>query len=681
MNLTCITTEFIFSNNIRYIKVSCFDHPRSDYYWHILRYLLLRFLLLLVFLYHARGYTRWRVDRVAFQAHTKPHQQATESPPLFSKWAHAFSLRWIPYLPVAVVYLVARAAWMGLRLAILYSLLAAEHAGTYLIATAKKGVQWSVNHGPEIILTMVIVPTLSVALALWESPALPAAASVIRNKVIPAVVRVALSSLETAQSAATNIIAWMQALDESARAAVTWIAVECVFNPTQALLERVATLGDTFVLIAKVYLHDLAKDAHDLGCVVAKAVAWIWARILKPLGAKLYIFGPKIVGYLADLLLWPALRIILAGMQALSCKVKELYYATAHALEHAELKPLGAKLCTFGLTTVSCLADLLLWPALRVCIRVLCILGMAALVFFGSLLYHPMVLEGMQALSCKVKELCILAPQRFKSVHWPNLWLLRMAVLQFFGDLLCHPIVLDGMQALSCKVEELCILTLQRLKDVHWLNLWQTVMSKATFLYHYLTLALQYIGQGILVLATDVLPGMYNDLTVVLKVAYLVAMRVVDDLVLGVHRSWQAMSEISWTFATNAGATLAWLREVAVPFMKLCESEIQPRLSHVAAVAISHTWTLTEAATKSAPLVASAAEHMWDALLKMVNVIQAILIQVATRTAYPTGGLGERIESLAPQFESLKEQAGCAMDGLVASLSNAMMGWAKGETK
>ncbi|KAF8939666.1 hypothetical protein BGZ58_009065 [Dissophora ornata] len=547
--------------------------------------LLLLVLALFVFFYHAREYPRWRTERIVLQTRTEQPQQqpqtpstaSTAEPPLpASTWPHTFSPRWIPYLPFAVVYLLIKSAWTGLRFLILHSLLAAEHAGVFLIAAVEQGVEWAVNHGPDIIKTSVIAPLHAVALALWESPAVAAVASAIKNTLVPAVVRVALVCQEKALAAATSGIAWMKAAAEPARAAITWIVVECMYNPMQALWARLAILGITFVQTAKIYLHELAKDARDLGWLVAKAAIWIWTRTLKPLGEKLYTFGDMIVSSLAQILPWLALRIY-TGI----------------------LRPVG------------------------------------------------------------------------------------MAVLEGLKIVRSHPTVLAGMQALSCKVKELCLVALQRLESVNWLTLLETVLTKAvTFLYRYTMLTLQQVGRGIQVFAMDVIPNAYKDLLVALEIARPIVAWVVDKFVRGVYPLWQAVSWISWTVISNIQSTLVWLHEKgAVPAMELWKSKIQPGVSYVAAKIVSYTWTLTEAIVKTASMVAAVAAPVWDALLKMVDVVQAMLSLVETRIVHLSGGLGEYVKSLAPQFESFKAQTGRAMDELVDTMSNFMMDWVKKEKR
>ncbi|KAG0366979.1 hypothetical protein BC939DRAFT_442450 [Gamsiella multidivaricata] len=568
------------------------SHPPEH---HPHRWLLLS-VPLLVFLYFAREYPQWRAERLLLQnqsrdknpdttqpnntAATTAESSTTDTSQSLAPWPDKFSARWIPYLPFAVVYLALKALWTGLRFLVLHSLLAAEYLGIFLMGAIEELTTWTFLHGPDFVRNKILAPLHAVAVAVSKSPAVVAIAASIENTLIPAVVRAANSCYSTLSIATVRLITWIRAVAEPARSALEWFAVECIYNPLNALWVRLAVLGNTFLQTAKIYLHELAKDARDLGWVVVKVATWIWARTLQPLGKNLYALGEWAMGALTRFVPWLAQKVY-TGV----------------------LRPTG------------------------------------------------------------------------------------MAVLDGFRILRSHPTFLAGIHALSSKVKEKCTLVLQRLESVNWLVLLETVLTKTfTTLYHYTTIGLQLVGQGIKVFAMDIVPNAYNDLMMALEVARPVVAWVIDKFVKITYPLWQAVSWISWTVYTNSRPTLAWLNQrVVLPSVKLWEARILPGLSYAAMMVLMQTKAATDMILKVAPGIATAIAPVWGAVLKLVEMLQGMLGQMLSQIVYLSGGLGERIQervkSMAPQFEVFKERTGQAMDEVVLTTSNLMMDWVKKEKR
>ncbi|KAF9169286.1 hypothetical protein BGX20_010519 [Mortierella sp. AD010] len=368
-------------------------NPRETNYSHWLTIAT----VLLIYLYFAREYPRWRAQKLlnkqpnpektstVSNGHSSTPDTSPPPHPSSSPWPDKFSLRWIPYLPFAVVYLVVKAIISSLRQLVLNSLFAAENTSFFLKDTTEEAVQWSVNHGPEFIQTKVVVPVHTAAVTAWKSPALTAIRSKIETSVIPTIIQVAASCLQKAQVAAEKIFVWILAQAEPTRIRLEWFAVECVYNPGKAVWARLVILGGTFAHTAKVYLHELAKDARDLAQVSIKLANWIWTRALQPVGGKLYSFGETALDRMIVFFPWLAQNL----------------YTRA-------LRPAGAALIDG----------------------------------FNILRSHPTLLSGIQALSSKVREKLNMVLERLESVNW--LVLLESVLTSIFTSIYYY--ITTGLQ-------------------------------------------------------------------------------------------------------------------------------------------------------------------------------------------------------------------------------------------
>jgi len=324
-----------------------------------------------LFFYNARDYPQWKADRAASEQPQQPaHGDAKkddntstegETTEPSSPWPEKFSVRWIPYLPFAVVYLLAKAAWTGLRFLILHSLFLAEHAGYLLMSAIEEIVQWSVNNGPEFIQNRIITPIQTAAVAFWESPALARIKAAVENTLFPGILRALVSTKTFIIVAAFRLYAWIQRMVEPVTSVMMWFTIQCIITPAKAVWSRLEILGYTFLQTAKIYLHELAKDAVDLGWFVAKAGKWIYARTLRPIGGWIYRGATIAFESLLQFIPWLAQKIY-AGL----------------------VRPV-AKTIRDG---------------------------------FSILRSHPTLLAGLQALSNKVQEKVALALQKLESVNW-----------------------------------------------------------------------------------------------------------------------------------------------------------------------------------------------------------------------------------------------------------------------
>ncbi|KAF9956638.1 hypothetical protein BGZ72_002605 [Mortierella alpina] len=316
---------------------------------------------ILLLLYIARDYPQWKADRQAQHQHTQAASENTtdsaptataraalsNSKPPSSSWPNQFSIRWIPYLPFAVVYLIIKAAWAGLRQLVLHSILAAENLGVHLVAGIEAVVQWCFLQGPDFIKTTVLVPLQSAALQAWHSPAATWVKVTFEERVVPGIVHAVDTTAQVAKRTSLQVVASARRVAEPIGTTLLWIAVEFAYNPAMAIWKRLSLLSRTFVQTAKIYFQELAKDAADLGRVLFRCALWIWSRALEPgvkrfydlcetVAQKLAQFGPWLAYRIYTLLLRPiatsameGFRILrshptlLAGLGALSSRIKE----------------------------------------------------------------------------------------------------------------------------------------------------------------------------------------------------------------------------------------------------------------------------------------------------------------------------------------------------------------------
>ncbi|KAF9198040.1 hypothetical protein BGZ49_001265 [Haplosporangium sp. Z 27] len=363
------------NNTLLVSSITQMDQPQGTNYFRW-------FIILVVFsiyFYFAREYPQWKAKKLLHtpakeekdnqsstlqttptnSTPTSPTTPPTTEPP--SPWPEKFSVRWIPYLPFAVIYLVLKAIISSLRLFVLNSLFAIENTSFFLKDTTEEAVQWSVNHGPEFVQTKVVVPVHTAAVKAWKSPTMEIIKAKMESTVFPSIVRLAISCREKAQVTVEKTVIWLLLQVEPTCIRLEWFAVECVYNPSKAVWARLVIVGRTFAHSAKVYLHELGKDARDLGQVFLKLANWMWTRTLRPLGTKLYILGGHVADKLVVLLPWLA--------QSIYTKV---------------LQPVAA----------------------------------AAVDGFHILRSHPTLLAGLQALSSKAQGKFNVVMQRLESVNW-----------------------------------------------------------------------------------------------------------------------------------------------------------------------------------------------------------------------------------------------------------------------
>ncbi|KAF9575740.1 hypothetical protein EC968_001931 [Mortierella alpina] len=341
---------------------------------------------ILLFLYIARDYPQWKADRQAQTHHTQAVAEKTadsappatppSSEPASSTWPSTFSIRWIPYLPFAVVYLVFKAAWAGLRQLVLHSILAAENLSVHLITVLEAVVQWCFFHGPEFIKTAVLTPIQSAALQAWHSPAATWAKVTLEEKVIPGIVIIAETTVKVAKDAYIQVVASVRRVAEPIGTTLLWIAVEFAYNPVLAIGKRLSLLGHTFLQTAKIYFHELKKDAADLGRLLFRIATWIWSRALEPgvkrfcwlckvVAQKFAQFGTWLAARTYTLLLKPAATLavegfrivrshptLLAGLGALSSRIKEGISKGLERLESVNWLVLLETVLTAAVTSV-----------------------------------------------------------------------------------------------------------------------------------------------------------------------------------------------------------------------------------------------------------------------------------------------------------------------------------------
>ncbi|KAG0287871.1 hypothetical protein BGZ96_008276 [Linnemannia gamsii] len=329
--------------------------------------------MLLLFFSIAREYPEWKALRQKNAEKAADGTKQGDTPPttetatpgsdstVSSPWPKNFSIRWIPYIPFAIVYLVLKALWTGLRLLVLHLILFAEHAGVHLMVVIEKVAQWAVQQGPDFVRISIVAPICSTAVAVWESPAMAKAKTTIEESVIPGIVRISISTHTSLKAVFAKVATWIHTVADPVKFAAIWFAIECLYNPAHAVGSRLATLSHTFLQTAKIYFGELAKDAIDLGKVVGRLGIWIWTRTLTPL--------------------W-------------------------------------TKLCALGNTVVNGLKQFLPWLGRILYTRLFAPVGRAAVEGFRILRSHPTLLAGLQALSSKAQEKCSLALQRLESVNW-----------------------------------------------------------------------------------------------------------------------------------------------------------------------------------------------------------------------------------------------------------------------
>ncbi|KAF9102028.1 hypothetical protein BGX29_005017 [Mortierella sp. GBA35] len=370
------------------------ESPREPYY----RWLIPTAILLLLYSI-AREYPEWKAQRQQ-QQNKKDSKQDTSTDTTTtttadpvpvdstssSPWPSNFSIRWIPYLPFAVVYLVLKALWAGLRLLVLHSILLAEHAGVHLMVAVEKAAQWSVNKGPDFVKARIVAPLCSTGVTLWRSPAMSKVKTTIEHTIVPGVIRISISTHTSIQAVLAKVVTWAHRVADPVKSAAVWFAVECVYNPAQAIGSRLSTLGHTFIQTAKIYLGELAKDAVDLGKLVGRVGVWIWTRTLRPI--------------------W-------------------------------------TKFCAIGNAVASVLIRFLPWLAQTVYTRVFTPVGRAAVDGFRILRSHPTLLAGLQALSSKVQEKCSLGLQKLESVNW--LILLETVLTAAFTNIHHYTVLVFGV--------------------------------------------------------------------------------------------------------------------------------------------------------------------------------------------------------------------------------------------
>ncbi|KAI8584116.1 hypothetical protein K450DRAFT_218227 [Umbelopsis ramanniana AG] len=93
---------------------------------------LLLIAVLIAFLWAARGYPKWRKNRLAVKVTPEKPADASENSDTTNNLSSLLNLKSIPVLPLAAVYIILRAAWDLFCLTVYYSLLACEKLGVRL---------------------------------------------------------------------------------------------------------------------------------------------------------------------------------------------------------------------------------------------------------------------------------------------------------------------------------------------------------------------------------------------------------------------------------------------------------------------------------------------------------------------------------------------------------------------
>ncbi|KAG0259682.1 hypothetical protein BG011_002451 [Mortierella polycephala] len=324
------------------------------------------------FIYIARDYPQWKSDRLAKEQKAQQQQHENtpsaspsntypDAPKATSPWPTSFSLRWVPYLPFAFIYLVIKAAWAGLRQLVFYMILAAEHLIIHIMTAIERAAHWIVTNGPNFVQDRILAPISSIALQVRHSVVIAQIKALIEDKAFPVLAAIAVSSFDAFKVASERSATWIQAKAQPVGSAIAWFAVECVYNPVLAVGSRFALLGRTFFQTAKIYLNELAKDVVDLFEFAVKMGTWIYDWALKPLGTRLYTLAQSVFQAAARSLLW-----------------------TVHSLYIRVLLPSAQAL-------VDC---------------------------FRILRSHPTLMAGIMALSSKAKGQCRMVLDRLESVNW-----------------------------------------------------------------------------------------------------------------------------------------------------------------------------------------------------------------------------------------------------------------------
>ncbi|KAG0237485.1 hypothetical protein BGW42_000695 [Actinomortierella wolfii] len=349
--------------------------------------------------YVARDYPEWRAKKMA-TVHT-PHsagtsmttntttvtnssndpapESATEDSNNQS-WPSKFSPRWIPFMPFALVYLLAKVAWSFFRWFVLHSLWFIERFGIHLALAIEKTATFAVHQGPNIVRRYIIYPVQSATNFVWQTIVVEWCQPKFEHIVLPAVIHtysvVEQATIKHYHSLAAIITRWA----DPAMQMMTWVIIELVYQPITSIASRLAIVGRTFLHTANIYLQELAKDVADLLRFVRWAALWIWNKVLCPLGARLGQFATNLAS-----VLWTAfLKVVLW-----------IY-------------------CSFLLPS---------WNAMR-----------RAIAIIRS---HPTLLAGIQALSVKVQAKAAKTLQRIEEVNW---LLLLESVLIKLGNFLYYAV-------------------------------------------------------------------------------------------------------------------------------------------------------------------------------------------------------------------------------------------------
>ncbi|KAF9976666.1 hypothetical protein BGZ73_008063 [Actinomortierella ambigua] len=326
--------------------------------------------------YVARDYPAWRARQLlAVGGNSKPSTtkksqvkedmpDSTSSTPGAAPesennqvWPPRFSVRWIPFMPFALVYLLAKVAWSFFRWLVFHSLWFVERSSVFIAAAVEKTFVFVVEHGLDFVSQYVVLPVCNATNFVWQSFVLEWCRPTFEEVIVPAVVHTCTIVQETTVKHYRSLAEWAARWADPVMQTITWVVLELVYQPLVSVGSRLAVVGQTFLHTAKIYLQELAKDAMDLIHFIGWVARWLWNKTLRPLGLHLAQLASNIASLLwiaaKNSCLWiyssilkptwgaiiKAITILrshptlLAGLQALSAKVQAKAAKALHRIE------------------------------------------------------------------------------------------------------------------------------------------------------------------------------------------------------------------------------------------------------------------------------------------------------------------------------------------------------------
>lgn len=636
---------------------SCKPAPATTSYTDIpSEYSWLFAIAIAIIIYFARDYPQWKVERE--RLHKLKQQGAdnnnsspldntftttTEQEPFSQQQESMISARWIPYLPLAVVLVAFKAVWESLRHLVLRSILAAEESGPYLKSSVKKAAHWTVYHGPAFVHSKILEPSHRLAVVLWDSIALA-----IEHTVAPLIVR----SYNFIKDPALNTLAWILRAARFMLGVTEWLFIQCLFNPAQAIWNRFSVLGLALAHAAETTLYGLAKDARDLGYLIAKGATWIWARILLS-RTHLHALGAKL-GELTDLVVTHVTEVVLPWC---TLRILELTDFTFKHLTES-LPRILQRVYTLSTETLPKVAEKVT--------DVLRPVGAAMVDGIHFIQSHPTFTSLVEAVSLKVKESFLIALERLESVNWLMLLeetlqtLFQLAIEYAYYLVLVVIDMIVPYYLLATFTVEMAMTTYRHAKDP---------TEVITFVRHHSAAIRQSAGRSYRVFISTA----YDDFRVAIEIARPIVSWVVNILVWIARHLWQ-LASLTWAIVnTNAAVTMVWVHlNIAVPTKNVWSTKVMP--GFLAAQMVVR---------EQSPVISAA---IWSVALKMTDVTQSVLImvtQVLIKMMDLLGAVGGRVEeqwkNVEPQVEEFKKQTGEAMDLVVQALNDRIVDYTKAE--